>query len=307
MRVNKKVLTLILSILSVSFALFSINCRSALVERTVDEETASVLGLDNQDSVYQVFLSDEMEKELSDGNWIFIRLYQPYYDNPFCVENFLSNCIKFVDVNPEYSSHSAIAFSLDDNFYGLTSSNDKHNLYLESCTNAGTNEYMKKCNIYKSIETTYALKVTEEEYNKAKKIVEKFYDDTRTHYNINQNVKIAWFAVGRKFFSNEEKKKFAGRPYETSDDTFVEEKYDFVCSSFIAYVLANSVESVHDFFVEKKIDSNYVMPSDLAYIPGVVKLFRTTWIDYNIGARNVAQTYSCFAPYYHNYIVSEKK
>ncbi len=306
MRVNKKVLTIILTVFAVIFALFESNCRSTLVERTVDETTALELGLDKGDNVFQIYISEELKQALTQDHWIFIRLYQPYYDNPLCIENVLSKCIQFVDVNPDYSSHSAIGFSLDDGFYGLTSSNSGHNLYLESCTNSGDNEYMKKCNIYKSVEITYALKVTEEEYKKAKNLVESYYDDTRTCYNINQNVKIAWKAVGRKFFSPKDKQQFAAKPFATSEQTFCEDKYDFVCSSFIAYVLANSVESVHDFFVEKQIDSNYVMPSDLAYIPGVIKLFKTTWVDYNIGAKNVAQTYTCFATYYHDYVSSEK-
>ena len=306
MRVNKKVLTIILTVFAVIFALFESNCRSTLVERTVDETTALELGLDKGDNVFQIYVSEELKQALTQDHWIFIRLYQPYYDNPLCIENVLSKCIQFVDVNPEYSSHSAIGFSLDDGFYGLTSSNSGHNLYLESCTNSGDNEYMKKCNIYKSVEITYALKVTEEEYKKAKNLVESYYDDTRTCYNINQNVKIAWKAVGRKFFSPKDQQQFAAKPFATSEQTFCEDKYDFVCSSFIAYVLANSVESVHDFFVEKQIDSNYVMPSDLAYIPGVIKLFKTTWVDYNIGAKNVAQTYTCFATYYHDYVSSEK-
>lgn len=306
MRVNKKVLTIILTVFAVVFALFESNCRSTLVERTVDETTALELGLDKGDNVFQIYVSEELKQALTQDHWIFIRLYQPYYDNPLCIENVLSKCIQFVDVNPDYSSHSAIGFSLDDGFYGLTSSNSGHNLYLESCTNSGDNEYMKKCNIYKSVEITYALKVTEEEYKKAKNLVESYYDDTRTCYNINQNVKIAWKAVGRKFFSPKDKQQFGAKPFATSEQTFCEDKYDFVCSSFIAYVLANSVESVHDFFVEKQIDSNYVMPSDLAYIPGVIKLFKTTWVDYNIGAKNVAQTYTCFATYYHDYVSSEK-
>ncbi|MBS7309728.1 MAG: hypothetical protein KIG70_00905 [Treponema sp.] len=306
MRVNKKVLTIILTVFAVIFALFESNCRSTLVERTVDETTALELGLDKGDNVFQIYISEELKQALTQDHWIFIRLYQPYYDNPLCIENVLSKCIQFVDVNPDYSSHSAIGFSLDDGFYGLTSSNSGHNLYLESCTNSGDNEYMKKCNIYKSVEITYALKVTEEEYKKAKNLVESYYDDTRTCYNINQNVKIAWKAVGRKFFSPKDKQQFAAKPFATSEQTFCEDKYDFVCSSFVAYVLANSVESVHDFFVEKQIDSNYVMPSDLAYIPGVIKLFKTTWVDYNIGAKNVAQTYTCFATYYHDYVSSEK-
>lgn len=306
MRVNKKVLTIILTVFAVIFALFESNCRSTLVERTVDETTALELGLDKGDNVFQIYVSEELKQALTQDHWIFIRLYQPYYDNPLCIENVLSKCIQFVDVNPDYSSHSAIGFSLDDGFYGLTSSNSGHNLYLESCTNSGDNEYMKKCNIYKSVEITYALKVTEEEYKKAKNLVESYYDDTRTCYNINQNVKIAWKAVGRKFFSPKDQQQFAAKPFATSEQTFCEDKYDFVCSSFIAYVLANSVESVHDFFVEKQIDSNYVMPSDLAYIPGVIKLFKTTWVDYNIGAKNVAQTYTCFATYYHDYVSSEK-
>ena len=114
------------------------------------------MGLDKGDNVFQIYVSEELKQALTQDHWIFIRLYQPYYDNPLCIENVLSKCIQFVDVNPDYSSHSAIGFSLDDGFYGLTSSNSGHNLYLESCTNSGDNEYMKKCNIYKSVEITYA-------------------------------------------------------------------------------------------------------------------------------------------------------
>lgn len=304
MRENKKKSVVIgLSILSVVFAMLVFNCRSTKVERAVDEETARELGLDTKDKIFTVYDVEEFENCESDDYWIFLRLYQPAYTNPLYIENFLNGCIRFTEVNEDFSSHSAINFSLDDNFYGLTSSNPEQNLNLESCTYPYGNAYMVKCDLYNSIETTYALKVREDEYKKAKELVEKYYQDERTRYSVKQNFKISRKAVKRKYFTAKKNRALGEKPAKTADNTFVDEQYDFVCSTFIAYVLANSVDEIHDFFVEKGIDSNYVVPSDIAYFPGVIKLFKTTWGDYNIGAKAAVKKYPCLAPFYREPVI----
>lgn len=292
-------------VLASLFAFFSFSCRSTHFEDRNVVQLNGDPGVDSEDSVFALYQNIDFAETLEDQKYIFIRLYQPYYDNPFCIENILNNCIKSVDVAEESSSHSAIAFSLDDAFYGLTSSNSGHNLFIESCTAPGKNEYMKKCNLKKSVEITYALKVTDEEYLKVKEAVEKYYNDPATVYDVEQNVKIAWHSVRRKVFTPQNKKAFAAVPDKNPEETFKEDRHSFVCSTFIAYILANNVESVGEYFREKNIDSNYVVPSDLEYLPGIKKLFKTTWVDYNKGARSYTKVYSCLAPYYHEYIVSE--
>lgn len=286
-------------VITLFYFIFATGCRSTSVETEEIVEVSKELVIDSEDDVFRIYDDSTLAEDKSEGKYIFIRLYQPFYDNPFCVENVLNNCIKFVDVSTEFASHSAIAFSLDDNFYGLTSSNKNHNLEIESCTYAGDNEYMHKCNPYKSVEITYALKVTEEEYNNLKAVVEGYYKNPATRYDISQNFKIAQRSMGRKFFWSDKEKKFAGHKDSHPEATFELGRFDFVCSSFIAYILANSVQSIHDYFVENEIDSNYVVPSDLPYIPGMKKLFKTTWVDYNIAARNASKIYAGLAPYYH--------
>ena len=56
---------------------------------------------------------------------------------------------------------------------------------------------------------------------------------------------------------------------------------EFHCASFVVYILINSVEDVRDFFETRGLNYTQMTPSDLTQIPGVQKLFSSTWIDYN--------------------------
>lgn len=280
-------------------------CRSTRLETASLLEQSDNLVLDKSDKVFALYDNECLLNSEKENKFIFLRLYQPCYDNPFCVENILKVCIGSVDVAPEPISHSAISFDLNDSFYGLTTAG-KRDLKLESCTDILANPYMKKCNKFKSIQITYAIKVTEEEYEKAKELVEEYYDNPKTKYAVSKNFKIAGNGVKRKIFYNDEEKKFGGKPQKTADETFKDDKYDFVCSSFVAYILANSVESIKEYFSEKQIDYNYVMPSDLAEIPGMVKLFKSTWVDYSIAARAYSSHYICLSPFYKEYLADQE-
>ena len=65
-----------------------------------------------------------------------------------------------------------------------------------------------------------------------------------------------------------------------------------------------AISNTINYFIEKQIDVNYVMPSDLAELPGAVKLFKSTWIDYSIAARAYTSYYVCLAPFYKEYLAS---
>lgn len=222
-------------------------------------------------------------KELSKPNknndyYIFIRLYYPNYNNPLCIENILKKCINFVDTNPKSYSHSAIGFDLNDNFIGLTTAKPR-DLKIEQCTNINSNLYMYKCNPKTSVQTTYAIKVSKDEYEKARSLVDFFYYED-TEYSIGLNFPLAFFELKRKFFTSRENKKLEQIGKEKYKKSYKELSTDFVCSSFVAYILVNSVDAIKTFFDTNNLNYNYIMPSDLISFPGVQKLFTSSWQSY---------------------------
>ena len=228
------------------------------------------------------------EEELSDlgtedEKYIFLRFHIPSYNNPLCIENTLKNLIQFVDINPTKYSHVSIGFDLNDNFLGLTTAG-KRDLKIEQCTNIYTNAYMYKCNPEKSIQTTYAIKVNDYEYNRAKGIAQYFYNE-EIDYSIGKNISIGFFELKRKFFTTKKNRDLNHVFLKTK---YVEEneiQEDFMCSSFVSYVLINSVEIIRLFFEQRNLNYNLIMPSDLVCIPDIKKLFSSTWNDYIVSAK----------------------
>ncbi len=216
-------------------------------------------------------------------NFIFIRLYYPVYKNPLCVENTLKNLIGFVDIHPTKFSHAAIGFDLNDNFIGLTSAGER-DLKIEQCTKISSNPYMAKCDSKRSIQTTYAIKVSSEEYNKAKEIIQFFYNEKIT-YDVGLNFAIGLFELKRKFFTsnqNQQLEKIGTAKAVTEQDNIIKNK--FVCSSLVSYVLINSVDSIKTFFEENKLDYNLIIPGDIPSFPGAKKLFSSSWKSYTKAA-----------------------
>ena len=228
------------------------------------------------------------EEELTDlgtedEKYIFLRFYVPDYNNPLCIENTLKNLIQFVDVNPIKYSHVAIGFDLNDKFLGLTTAGSR-DLKIEQCTNIKANPYMKKCNPKKSIQTTYAIKVNDYEYNKAKAIAQYFYDEN-IEYSISKNFTIGLFEIKRKFYTSKEQQVISNIFLKMEHVESREIQESFMCSSFVSYVLINSVEKIKVFFEQMNLDYNLIMPSDLVSVPYMKKLFSSTWNDYIVSAK----------------------
>ena len=66
---------------------------------------------------------------------------------------------------------------------------------------------------------------------------------------------------------------------------------------FVAWVLYNSVDSVHQWFDDHKIDYEYITPSDLSQIEGVEFLFSSTWTEFDEAAEEFAKVNEEFADY----------
>lgn len=294
----------ILKYLSVTFLLFYsiylIGCKTSNFEETlplIETENVSVKSSDEYFRIYDISKFNEEEyKNSSKTKFIFVRLYYPHYNNPLCIENILKLCIRVVDYSKDKPTHASIGFSLKDEFYGLTTAGKK-DLKYESCLDTANNGYMKKCNVEKSIQATYAIRVSEEEYNRAKEIIEMYWENPLTKYGIGLNFALAGYGIKRVYFSPKDNRHLGKIKHKRPQDSFDLETTSFVCSSFVAHVLVNSVDSIKKFFIDNSLNTKYIYPSDIVEFPGMQKLFMSTWIDYNIAAETFTSIYPSFVPF----------
>lgn len=229
-----------------------------------------------------------------DSTYIFIRLYQPEYFNPLEPVNVLKHLISIIEVNELHVSHSSLNFSLEDNFLAVTTNgNDEWGMWFEECTNISSNGYMAKCNPELSTQTVYALKVSLEEFNNTLDFTQQAFNDKELHYSVLKNAKMAGNLIDRKFFTNEEEQNIKSMEISKKNNSSEMQEYQnrFVCSTFIAYALANNVKSIHDFFEERNLNYNNVIPSDLAELPGMVRCFSSTYENYNDAAEQFIRDY----------------
>jgi len=185
---------------------------------------------------------------------------------------------------------------LNDDFYGLTlySTSD---LKKESCLVPESNQYMKLCNPYTSTQTTFAMKVSDEEYNAAKTMLEKDFAEQKVKYWVPKNLTVGLSGLKRKKLSAKER-KLGGVKFKKGYIPSSKKQKHFVCSTYLAYVLQSCVKKVDEFFKEKNIAYDKVSPTDLYYIPGLKILFTSTWVDYEIAASEFVQSEPHFSKYF---------
>lgn len=287
------------------YNIYHITLLSVLIFTVTACRTTNSLTIDDAASsgLYDILNEDASPCPTEDGEqYLFIRLYDPVYKNPFYMSTFLKLGIAATEVHrPLKLSHSSIGFDLTDNFFGLTLM-PRPMLNEEHCTDVSTNDFMKQCKMNKSSQTTYALKVTSDEYNRAKNIVNEYRD---ANYSVGRVIKSGIRSVGRKLFHTK-KNEGIEKALKTKKGTqkiaaTMEQKRKFTCSSFVAFVLYNSVDEIAQYFNEYQTNLNYISVTDLAFLPGVTELFSSTWEDYN----SVAFSYVTTNPEYKPYITRE--
>lgn len=280
---NKKAF-LLLSLFCYTFLSFSlISC----VTTKLDIELA------NTNKLYIVEDKLDFPDTPKDYKYIFIRLYDPKYSNPLYIANLLKGGMSVTELSEDIVSHSSINSSLDDNYYGLTMGG-KFQLTTESCTNVKNHKYMGKCDPKTSTQITFAIKVKTEEAEKIKQSLEAYSNDPLLTYDTFANFKIGIFEIGRKFFTP---KKYRGLKKNYLPNVRKKDVKNFVCSTFIAYILINNVPEIEEWFKKHNFDYSYIGVSDLTHIPGMTKLFSSTWENYNIAAFQFTQEYPEFQTY----------
>lgn len=252
------------------------------------------------EKIPEIQIIDESELKIpSNQNYIFIRLYDPVYKDKNDFGNVVKSTTEFGETGIASASHASIGFSLNDYFYGLTNFNFR-DFEIEKCTDITSNDFMNRCNPDKSSCYTFAIKVNELEYLTAKNLVQNYYKDQDIKYSVLEAYFFGINLINRKYLTKQiEKHRKSKRviltPGKLKDDYFYSEiknkQKTFFCSSFVAYVLQNCVESVHAFFEHNQINYNYISITDLARIPNVTFLFKCSWTDYEEVAIECAKKY----------------
>lgn len=277
-----------------AFLLLSLFCYTLLSFSLISCVTTKLdIELANTDKLY--ILEDKLDfpDTPKDYKYIFIRLYDPKYSNPLYIANLLKGGMSVTELSEDIVSHSSINSSLDDNYYGLTMGG-KFQLTTESCTNVKNHKYMGKCDPKTSTQITFAIKVKTEEAEKIKQSLEAYSKDPLLTYDTFANFKIGIFEIGRKFFTP---KKYQGLKKNYLPNVRKKDVKNFVCSTFIAYILISNVPEIEQWFMKHNFDYSYIGVSDLTHIPGMTKLFSSTWENYNIAAFQFTQEYPEFQTY----------
>ena len=296
-RNNSKFIFSLFSIILLSLSIVSCKTTRSLAKESIEPNAP----IDTPFIVAHDIVFPEVE-----GNYkyIFFRLFNPAYKNPLYIANILKNGISITKTEdvPDLS-HASMNFSLDDNYYGLTLGGE-YQLSEEECAVPENNKYMKNCDPERSEQITYALKVSEEEYEKTKAFVEHYANSPDIKYTTSLNFKIALFSIKKKFFSPKNHKQFGSLIYpddannkKVNLDEDEEVLNNFVCSTFVGYVLYNNVESVSDFFDDNNIKYEYLNVSDIALIPGIIPLFYSNWDTYPEAAKAFVEEDPEFSEY----------
>ncbi len=282
------------STLVILSVLFAVSCASS----PRNERLNSMESL--HDAEYRIFsIPDE------DEDYIYLRIYNPSYRRRFSGGSLLQSGINIVEVRPMITSHVALGFDLNDEFYGLTAYS-RPNLAMEECGNTSSNLYMKTCDSKKSLQTLLAMKVTREEKESMRSLVMHCMEEELVVYDTFQNFKVASKKINDAIHHRPKAEEhtvearadfidFSTVSFEEEVQTikvmdfFEDRKNPFVCSNFAAWVLYRTVPETRRFFNENFTDLMLVGPSDVASVPGFEPVFTSTWASYRKAIRKIKE------------------
>ncbi len=259
---------------------------------------SDALGIENKEIAQKLAIPEKKYK------YIFIRLYDPVYTDNLPAE-LLKKGQYIVNQTKIPAAHSAIGFDLTDSFYGLTIGGD-YDLKHEVCSQPDSCAYFQTCDAEKSYQYTYAIKVSEEEYQAAKNKTIDYYNSKEVKYAILHNFPVALYCIKKKF----NLPNFPKLPLPSAYREFItnlkktlravkqtREKERFVCSTFCSYILLSSVPRIALYFCEREQSYDYITPSELSMLPGMKLLFSGKWLDFKKDAELFAEENPDFKEY----------
>ncbi len=259
---------------------------------------SQTLGIENKK------IADKLTLPEKNYKYIFIRLYDPVYTANLPAE-LLKKGQYIVNQTKIPAAHSAIGFDLSDNFYGLTIGGD-YDLKKEVCSQPDSCAYFQTCDAAKSYQYTYAIKVSEEEYQAAKKKTLDYYNSKEVKYAVLHNFPVALYCIKKKI----NLPNFPKLPLPAAYREFLtnlkktlravkqtKEKDRFVCSTFCSYILISCVPRIALYFCERDFSYDYITPSELSMLPGMKLLFSGKWLDFKKDAADFSKENPEFEEY----------
>ena len=237
----------------------------------------------NENDIADVYIDDDyfMDKDKSKesikqetlNNRIFLRLYKAVYKGHLNPANLITTGINIMDdesITGDTFNHSSVNFNLMDNFIGLTTGGNSSSKF-ESCTDNKDNPYMDSLDMNKSKFSVFEIPVYGTEYNMFKKIILSTINNKSIKYSIYKLNSCAKHIIDYKIHN---------KSGESID--YFKNNTNFVCSTFIAYVMSVSSNRIRDYFKKNNINPLNVSPSELTKIfPNCRFLFSGKTNEYN--------------------------
>ncbi len=249
-------------------------------------------------------------EENPDQKFIFLRLYDVYYNRSHFYGDILNSMMGVVGKAPNgvIYDHVSISVDLNDDFIGMNPSrgNDAH---YEEIAVMGDNKYMNTNDKGKSMCTVLAIPCTQKEYDNCKKLLDYSVDPKQNFiFNIFEiaAMPVTHTANMRKLKKQDLRKidEFAVNTYDGVDEItpiddpaaiFTSKSY--VCSTYVCFVLYHSLQSVRNFCQVTGVGPRGITPSDLYSLPGAKHLFNCTYSDYNLALFRFVSSHPEFDEY----------
>lgn len=242
-----------------------------------NKEITNIKSVNFNDYLHET--STEAKKFDTQKEYVFIRNISGVYKNIFQPANFLNKGIKLVDgkvskKDKHFFNHSTMSVSLKDGFIGLTFDGTKYSAKYEYVTDIDKNRYTSTCNPNKSKYTVYGIEVSKKERKDIEGMLTNAVHNANINYDIFTNFLIGLRLIVSKFVPDKkEEKSIESKKFSETN---------FVCSTFIAYILSKCCPTIADAYKNKRFNYNRLSPNQLINeTPHKHKLFEGVWSDYN--------------------------
>lgn len=170
--------------------------------------------------------------------------------------------------------HASFNSVLSDEFYGLMYDQRHHetDIQIESVTDPDSFAFNED-DLNRSMFAVFAYPIEDSEYTKLNLLMRKAVKEKNFRYGV---LKLLNAGVNKIIdFKNKLFNK------ESKEIDFIDKKRTFVCSSFVAYFLKNVSNRFNKYLNKQNMSIYRFNPNTLSNIPGLIRLFEGTYIEYN--------------------------
>ena len=244
----------------------------------------------------QYSLEDKNKKELK-TEYCFIRLYSTRYKG-LCFSDLLrigNELLTEASKSGKRYTHAAMNYKLNDNFVGLNIDDNPNDVKVENLRTTATIDAGDPKDRKNSTFDVFYLRLTESEYKLLKVNLNKIKTDNKFKYDIKKLISVAFRTSRQKL-----KKAVLGHESDDSNDDIVDltkSKKALVCSSFVAYVLQQTSDSIKDWMEKYKKTVHDFSPNALTYLPGCKHMYGGYWPEYGKKTKEYVEKHPEFKKY----------